>query len=109
MSINYSSTSTPDYYKCSECGAANRKLWRRYMTSDVELLCIQCVCEDQGKDARCVDGTTGRFWCEKNRLFHDAIGWFVPAIPDGDGNYWGYTSVPEDAIWWWRRLPVYAE
>ena len=30
----------------------------------------------------------------------------VPACPDDDGNFWGYTSVPEETCKWWEELPT---
>jgi hypothetical protein len=30
---------------------------------------------------------------------------YVPAIPDGNGGAWGYTSAPEDALASFRALP----
>ena len=29
----------------------------------------------------------------------------IPAVPDEDGEFWGYTSVPEDGYKWWEELP----
>ena len=29
----------------------------------------------------------------------------IPAVPDEDGYFWGYTSVPEDRCIWWKNLP----
>lgn len=30
----------------------------------------------------------------------------VPAAPDADGDFWGYTSVPEEVCKWWEELPT---
>lgn len=30
----------------------------------------------------------------------------IPAVPDEDGIFWGYTSVPEDRCKWWNELPT---
>ena len=30
----------------------------------------------------------------------------VPACPDEDGNFWNYTSVPEENCKWWEKLPT---
>jgi hypothetical protein len=36
----------------------------------------------------------------------DQIGWYVPAVPHPDGDaYWGYSSVTDDGLAWWRALP----
>ena len=29
----------------------------------------------------------------------------IPAVPDEDGYFWGYTSVPENCCKWWENLP----
>lgn len=42
---------TPATYVCSECGATDVKLWRRYQESfehQLSLLCLKCVCHEQG-------------------------------------------------------------
>lgn len=31
----------------------------------------------------------------------------IPAVPDEDGEFWGYTSVPEDRCKWWEELPTH--
>jgi hypothetical protein len=33
----------------------------------------------------------------------------VPAIPDNGGEYWGYTSVPEEGCLWWQKLPTHQQ
>ena len=30
----------------------------------------------------------------------------IPAVPDENGDFWGYTSVPEDGCTWWEELPT---
>lgn len=30
----------------------------------------------------------------------------VPACPDEDGDFWGYTSVPDEVCKWWSELPT---
>lgn len=30
----------------------------------------------------------------------------VVACPDENGDFWGYTSVPEEACKWWKNLPT---
>lgn len=36
----------------------------------------------------------------------DQIGWRIPAVPtEANDTYWGYTSVPEPGVQWWKRLP----
>jgi len=50
----------------------------------------------------------GRCANERDDFKHksDAIGWLVPAVPTEDNEtYWGYTSVPDAGVAWWRALP----
>lgn len=90
-------------YRCEGCGATGCKLWREYQTFDPRLLCAQCAGTDQGKDVSDIDadGTRAGRYTEHRT---DQIGWYVPAVPCDDG-YWGYTSVPDDAIARWKALP----
>lgn len=30
----------------------------------------------------------------------------VPAVPDENGDFWGYTAVPDEGVKWWRNLPT---
>lgn len=90
-------------YICGDCGAEGIKLWREYNTCAdyTRLLCASCACADQGKPDD-VDASGYR-----GRRRSDQIGWFVPAVPTEDlSTYWGYSSVPEAGVTWWRRLPT---
>ncbi len=81
----------PMRYMCLGCDAAGVKLWRPYQCITIDrctLKCRACAEAEQG------EGLSG-----------DAIGWMVPAVPDDTGTFWGYTSVPEPAVQWWRALP----
>lgn len=107
-------TCMPENYYCHQCGAKNVKLWREYQTpaNETELVCYLCAGKSQDKD---VSGITddGMIPCviDKNSdgsdyiIWSDAIGWRVPAIPTNDGTFWGYSSVPNEALTWWRKLP----
>lgn len=85
-----------DGYKCSVCGAAGIKLWRQYQTlaCDVELMCVDCAHKDQKKNIEDFDLSKG-----------DQIGWMVPAVPVND-TFWGYCSVPQEGVDWWKSLPT---
>lgn len=89
-------------YRCAECHRMNCQLWRQYQTflDRIKLLCTTCAKKDQ-----------------KQEREGDSIGWLVPAVPTilplwpggkmhPDSSFWGYTSVPEDGVNWWRALPV---
>lgn len=110
-------------YRCGDCGALGVKLWREYNTvlEHQTLRCFVCAVKQQKKTVRVVDGN-GRTDCYAKTLgadrLGDQIGWLIPAVPtvtpdDGasigkDGTYWGYTSVPTDALSWWYTLPIIA-
>lgn len=102
--MNYLNNYCPPDYRCGRCGAAKVKLWRDGGSFfSITLMCATCACITQGKNVD-VDsdgmnkGKYGR---------SDQIGWFVPAVPTEDERgYWGYTSVPEQACVWWKKLPV---
>ncbi len=100
---NYFGGATPENYTCGACGATGVKLWREYNTCAdyTRLLCAPCACADQGKpDDVDVSGHRGR-------RGGDQIGWFVPAVPTEDmSTYWGYSSVPQAGVTWWRQLPT---
>jgi hypothetical protein len=96
-------------YECRKCGATNVKLWRPYCTFSIELKCANCLTNDPERpdlQNRYVD-KNGR---NKDELgASDSLGWWVPAVPvkDDPDAFWGYTSVPQDGVDWWRRLPTY--
>lgn len=98
---NYLAGKLPKHYRCDACGATGIKLWREYQTCTPRLLCAPCACADQKKpDDVNAAGCRGR-------RGGDQIGWYVPAVPDEEGiGYWGYTSVPQAGVTWWRRLPT---
>lgn len=106
MKIDYSSNTTPDGYACDGCNKHGVKLWREYQTFDSQLLCLSCAARHQKKT---VTETTDKgrvLIAESSRpeIFTDSIGWYVPAVPSEHG-YWGYTSIPDDGVQWWQRLP----
>jgi len=103
--VNYASGQTPADYVCGTCGATNCKLWREFNTFGPTLCCAVCAAESQKKDISDIDDE-GRF-SDKHGFRCDQIGWRVPAIPDEEGvGYWGYSSVPQEGINWWRNLPT---
>lgn len=100
--VDYAKMFVPDDYKCDDCGAHGVKLWREYQTiaSQTKLLCAHCAKKDQSKNHEA--GWKSRFSVGEG----DQIGWFIPAIPtEGQDTYWGYTSVPGNAVDWWKKLP----
>jgi hypothetical protein len=104
--FSYISSAIPEGYVCSGCGARGCKLWRQYQTfaENIDLLCAPCAGKDQHTDLSSLD-VNGKHDVEDGRS--DTIGWLVPAVPTEDGEtYWGYTSVPESGVLWWRKLPT---
>ena len=90
-------------------GSRGVKLWREYQTfqNHQTLLCRSCSEIEQAPK------NGGRpSWEEYGG---DQIGWRVPAVPDKlptgihwklprGYTFWGYTSVPDDGVEWWKRL-----
>ncbi len=105
--MDYSKQETPKDYVCDGCGKHGIKLWRQYQAFSSFLLCLTCAAGHQKKT---VLETTdkGRVRIAEHHdpeAFTDQIGWYVPAVPDEEGNgYWGYTSVPDAAVQWWQGL-----
>ncbi len=87
-------TKLPMAYRCLGCDADGVRLWRKdsMFLNHQDLKCRRCSETEQEPDPELHGGS-------------DAIGWRVPAVPDDTGTFWGYTSVPEGAIAWWRALP----
>jgi len=97
-------------YKCSTCGAEGVKLWRGYntMVSHQQFFCVRCVC----KEDQCVTRLTDHTLVNADGRHKGEFGWtdqingFVPCVTSADGEeIWGYTSVPQDRVEWWRALP----
>lgn len=96
-------------YSCSECGAIGCKLWRQYQTflCNINLFCVDCAGTNQKEDVTGVDNEGRR----QDRIgpggLTTSIGWLIPAIPTEEGDtFWGYSSVPEPLVEWWRTLPT---
>jgi hypothetical protein len=90
--VDYSRDTAPPNYKCGKCKITGVKLWREYQTFRPSLFCVHCAEKDQDKHLN---------------IGCDQIGWLVPAVPDEEGvGYWGYTSVPQEGVRWWKSLPI---
>lgn len=96
-------------YRCADCGAEGVRLYRPYsvMLSGVVLRCTACTRKKEGDSV------------EFDPACPDSIGWSVAAVPcirsaegpiyyDLRGSFWGFTSIPDDGVAWWRGLPVEA-
>ena len=103
--INYESSKVPSAYCCAGCGATGVKLWREYQTVQPQLLCANCAATNQNRNISDMD-SDGKYIDSEMGYRSDQIGWYVPAVPDKEGiGYWGYTSVPDAGVKWWKRLP----
>lgn len=108
--VDYSSENPPAGYHCGKCGAVGVKLWREYQTflDHNSLLCARCACSEQARSYAVTLRPDGGTIVDGD--YTDQIGWRIPAVPTQDGEtYWGYTSVPEDGVAWWKRLPLVRE
>lgn len=107
--VSYSNPVPPADYKCCRCQVTGVKLWRDYEASPpIELFCAVCAANDQKKSIADIDTEGKRTGDSGDRT--DQIGWYVPAVPDEEGlGYWGYTSVPQAGVDWWRALPTLSE
>ena len=117
--VDYSSPHTPKDYKCAQCQRTHCKLWREYQTFSPQLLCVDCAIANQSDPK--VSSTIsrlaakgpiqineeGKLYDDELKMWCDQIGWYVPAIPDEEGlGYWGYSSVPNAGVRWWKNLPL---
>lgn len=93
-------------YKCSRCEAHGIKLWRQYNSLNFQLLCARCadpqaILDEKGYSI----GSCGFKSCQLTDKF-GKTGSLVPAVPTRvEGEYWGYTSVPDESVDWWKALP----
>lgn len=110
-------SATPTGYICGTCGAEHVRLYREYQTflEHQRLHCTACAIKDQEaeralSDKRYVEGCLGDVRVA-SKLYDPykphAIGWLVLAVPSEEGDtYYGFSSVPEDGLAWWMRLPI---
>lgn len=92
----------PDYH-CSDCGASGVKLWRPHQGCR-PLRCAACACQYAKVPMEVDEAGTRPF--EDCGFRTDNIGWQLPAIPAEPDTFWGYTSVPESGVAWWKALPL---
>ena len=97
-------------YSCGRCGADKCKLWRasHVLLNQVELICWTCL-ETIGHMIRLHASNQELDWRKRrsDQVYTPAIEStnYVPAVPDLDGSFWGYTSVPGWWVAWWKALP----
>lgn len=86
---------TPEGYTCGTCGKTGVRLYREYQTflDQQQLYCRACALIKQKQPK------------PDNKSEH-TIGWLVAAVPTVEGDtFWGFTSVPDEGVQWWNRLP----
>lgn len=119
------SPATPAGYVCTGCGAKNCKLWRQYQTfaDCIELKCAKCSGADIStldaagtvestiftRGSKVTEHLTGKVGVFGDPDFpvprQDQLGGLMPAVPTEDGStFWGYTSVPDAGVRWWKSL-----
>ncbi len=111
--FTYASGNVPPTYRCTQCGKTHVKLWRTYCCIAIatDLLCPECLREKfktpNFKPVLFLN-EQGNYCWKKNEqeTFHtDQIGTYVPAVPTEENDtFWGYTSVPQEGVEWWRNL-----
>lgn len=103
--MRYLNSETPLYYICQRCSLSGVKLWRDTNTfaPTKSLRCASCCLEEQKLSGPVTE--EGKIKTPYGES--DQIGCLVPAIPDEEGEgYWGYTSVPQAGVLWWKRLSL---
>lgn len=79
-------------------------MWREYNTFlDYQfLICAPCAGVSVDSDGR----HAGLLGMMTDQIDVPKHGSMVPAVPTEDGStFWGYTSVPDGGVKWWRSLP----
>ena len=97
-------------YVCNACGASGVKLWRdsNRLACWCDLFCGACAAKHAGDAEPDDDGKTRLVLLGVDHRT-DQVGGLVPAIPaDGNTTFWGYCSVPEERVAWWKSLPTKA-
>lgn len=102
----------PSNYKCSVCSATGCKMWR--VAHDNVPFCVDCGITRE-KKARTLQSefrrddvdAEGRTYTDGRRT--DALGYLIPYVPcaTNSAETWGYTSVPNEGVRWWRCLPTW--
>jgi hypothetical protein len=95
-------------YRCSFCDAHGVKLWRA-IHDDSRAWCAKCgtaqagLPDDIGQDGR----RAGEYGTSDQIYSSDRGANLLPFVPSEDGSWtWGYSSVPDAGVRWWRALPT---
>lgn len=104
--VDFDSATPPPGYLCMVCGAHGVRLWREYqcVASELTLHCFDCAVDRAGgpKKEHALPHESDEYTPDDT-----SISWLVPAVPVAEGDtFWGFGSVPSDAIaWWWGLMP----
>lgn len=92
------------HYSCDTCDCNDCKLWRpsHVFANEVKLICWRCL---EAKGYKVNYGNPIGIHSSDQVYDPKLGGSWVPAVPDIDGNWWGYSSVPEWWVNWWKYLP----
>lgn len=109
--FSYRDPGAPDWYACSDCHLTQVKLWRP-VHRDTDALCVCCLSARNTKLGHARDQFLPSDVDLFGKIAHglgrtDQVGGYLPCIPleDGDGA-WGYGSVPDVAVTWWKNLAL---
>jgi len=73
-------------------------------------MCCDCSAKEQNRELVNMQENGKSDYIDSNgqvMCATDSIGWRIPAVPTQEGDtYWGYSSVPQDGVEWWVRLPL---
>lgn len=97
-------------YRCSRCQVTGVKLWRAAYSAQ-ESWCAKCGCAQAGlPDDIGEDGRRKGDHDTSDQIYSYKKGEnLLPWVPAPDGGTWGYTSVPNEGVLWWRSLPTRLE
>jgi hypothetical protein len=109
--LHYAKNAAPPEYRCSKCGATGCKLWRELyvMAVEVKLMCVGCAFKSKRLKPVPVDDNGMCADRSFPTVRTDQVADLGPAVPEeapGD-SYWGYMSVPDAGVKWWKSLPTY--
>ncbi len=118
-------------YRCSICGKTDVKLWRLHLYTE-PLICATCaekrqipvsrtsknwLINDSGKIFLRFGPSSENSNLMTYKLLIDLKDYFnekesvvvdlIPAIPDNDGDFFGYSSSTTQVPAWWENLPTH--
>lgn len=96
-------------YKCGTCQRTGCKLWRpsACFPDQTDLICAQCMGQNVDENGKVTN---------KYGMHTDQVNGLLPCVPNPHTELdinkdapltkvWGYTSVDEAGVAWWKSLP----